>query len=717
MFGELRVKTGFQLLIIIAFLSFSCKENKNKTEAEAEAGVEDHKYTNALINETSPYLLQHAHNPVDWRPWSEEALEEARKEDKLVLVSIGYSSCHWCHVMEEETFEDEAIASIMNENFINIKVDREERPDVDQVYMTALQLIKGSGGWPLNVITLPNGKPLYGGTYHTNSQWKNVISEISKLYEEDPARAKEYADRVAAGVQEVNLIKMDDGASELNVKLLEEGMFKWMPQWDKEWGGNQGTQKFMLPSNLNFLLDYSELADREDVNVHVKNTLDKISQGGVYDHVGGGFFRYSTDPYWKVPHFEKMLYDNGQLLGLYARAYRKFKDPEYKEIVYETFEFLEREMKNGSGGYYAALDADSEGEEGKFYVWNSGELNDATGSEFELFSAYFNTLPKAAWENDKYVLHKSKSDFEFTAEHGLNINEFKELKRGWKQKLLAARDKRIRPGLDDKIITSWNALLIEGLTEAYKAFDDESFLDAAVSTFEFIRSNSYDGKHLLHSYKEDSRRIEGFLDDYAYLASASLQLFEVTADIAYLNFAVELNKTVVDEFSDDSSILYRYNRQDELISKIVKINDGVMPSPNAAVVANQLKLGHIYYDPSSLADVEKAIALIVPAFIEDASNYTEWGSLVLRNTYPYYEIAIVGKDAVSRLQTLHERFLPNTLIVGSEKDSDLALFKSRFFEDETYIFVCQNNTCNLPTTSVAEAIGQLNRPALLLDSP
>ena len=713
MFGDFRVKRGFQLLIILGFISFSCKENKEK----AEGGIEDHKYTNALINETSPYLLQHAHNPVNWRPWSEEALQEAKKEDKLVLVSIGYSSCHWCHVMEEETFEDEAVASIMNENFINIKVDREERPDVDQVYMTALQLIKGSGGWPLNVITLPNGKPLYGGTYHTNSQWKNVISEISKLYQEDPNRAREYADRVAAGVQEVNLIKMDDGAEELNVKLLEEGMLKWIPQWDNQWGGNQGTQKFMLPSNLSFLLDYAELAGREDVTDHVKNTLDKISQGGIYDHVGGGFFRYSTDPYWKVPHFEKMLYDNGQLLGLYAKAYRRFKDPVYKEVVYETFEFLEREMKNEVGGYYAALDADSEGEEGKFYVWSAGELKDAIGAEFEVFSKYFNALPEAAWENDKYVLHKTKSDFDFAAKNGLNINEFKETKSEWKQQLLKARDNRIRPGLDDKIITSWNALLIEGLVEAYKTFEDKALLDAAVGAFEFIRRNSYDGKYLLHSYKENSRRIEGFLDDYAFMASASLQLFEVTADRAYLDFAVELNRTVVDEFSDDSSILYRYKRQDELISKIVKINDGIMPSPNAAVVANQLKLGHIFYDPASLDDVEKSIALVVPAFVEDASNYTEWGSLVLRNTYPYYEIAVVGKDAVTQIQALQQEFLPNTLIVASEIDSDIALFKSRFFEDETYIFVCQNNTCNLPTTSVTEALGQLDRPAVLLNSP
>ena len=696
-------------MIISALLLTSCKENKEVAE--------EHRFTNALIEETSPYLLQHAHNPVDWRPWSEEALAEAREKDKLVLVSIGYSSCHWCHVMEKETFEDEAIASIMNENFINIKVDREERPDVDQVYMTALQLIKGSGGWPLNVITLPNGKPLYGGTYHTNSQWKNVITEISKLYKDDPARAREYADRVAAGVQEVNLIKSEDGTAELNIQLLEDGMLKWMSQWDKEWGGNKGIQKFMLPSNVNFLLEYSELTQRDDIADHVKNTLDKIALGGIYDHVGGGFFRYSTDPYWKVPHFEKMLYDNAQLIGLYAKAYRKFRDPIYKEVVYETFYFLEREMKHSDGGYFAALDADTEGEEGKFYVWSKEELEDISGSDFELFSAYFNAFPNTAWEEDKYVLHKLQKDFDFAAEHSLNINEFRELNNNWQKSLLEARDQRVRPGLDDKIITSWNALLIEGLVEAYKTFEDDIFLEAAIQTFDFLRTKSFDGKYLQHSYKENSRRIDGFLDDYAFLASASLQLFEVTAAREYLDFAVELNAVITGEFPDDSSVLYKYKRQDELISKIVKINDGIMPSPNASVVSNQLKLGHIFYNSTSLSDVETAISLVAPAFVEDASNYTEWGSLMMRNTYPYYEIAVVGLDAVGKAKELQQQFLPNTLIVASEKESELALFKNRFFEDETYIFVCQNNTCNLPTTSVEDALGQLDRPADLLNSP
>ena len=547
---KLKIKV---LLFMLALVVIGCKDAKKEEQA--------HKYTNALIEETSPYLLQHAHNPVDWQPWSKEALEKAKAEDKLVLVSIGYSSCHWCHVMEAETFEDENIAALMNENFVNIKVDREERPDVDQVYMTALQLIKGNGGWPLNVITLPDGKPLYGGTYHTNAQWKKVITDISQMYREDPQRARDYADRVAAGVQEVNLIIADENQIELNQKLLTESLANWSPMWDMEWGGNKGRQKFPLPSNLNFLLDYAILGRQQEVKDHVEMTLDKIMLGGINDHIGGGFFRYSTDPYWKVPHFEKMLYDNAQLMGIYARAYREYNSVDYKAVVYRTFEFLEREMKNPEGGYYAAIDADSEGEEGKFYVWTAEELKDVLGADFDLFAEYYSVKPENAWEEDKYVLHQLITDYDFAAKHSLNIQDFNDQLVSWNEELLTARQKRIRPGFDDKIITSWNALLIQGLLEAYKSFGDDKFLMAAEDTFQFLKEKSSEGGYLLHSYKENSRKIDGFLDDYTYLTRAALSLYEVTAKTKYLDLAENLNKIVNEEFGDSSSPLFRYKRQ------------------------------------------------------------------------------------------------------------------------------------------------------------
>ncbi len=424
-------------LILLTILA-SCK-NQSKKE------VSEHKYTNALINETSPYLLQHAHNPVDWRAWSQDALDEAKEQNKLVLVSIGYSSCHWCHVMEEETFENDSIAQLMNANFVNIKVDREERPDVDQIYMTAVQLMKGNGGWPLNVITLPNGKPLYGGTYHTKEQWKKVLTEISRLYNEDPEKAAQYSDMVAKGIQEVNLIAPSDDFTQLNKEVIFNSIRNWKPLWDEVWGGDTREEKFMLPSNLDFLIDYALLAKDEAALEHVERTLDKIALGGIYDHIGGGFFRYSTDSKWKVPHFEKMLYDNAQALSLYSKAYQVFKKPLYKEVILGTIEFLEREMKNPEGGYYAALDADSEGEEGKFYVWTVPELKLILANDFELFAAYYTIEEQAVWEKENYVLHRLMDDTQFLEEHPISKSALENLKIKWKTEVDESKGKTDSP--------------------------------------------------------------------------------------------------------------------------------------------------------------------------------------------------------------------------------------------------------------------------------
>ncbi|WP_273567458.1 thioredoxin domain-containing protein [Maribacter halichondriae] len=437
-------KVGSILLTVFAvvFLFLGCKQQeKNNTTV--------HKYTNALIDETSPYLLQHAHNPVDWRAWSLQALEDAKKENKLVLISIGYSSCHWCHVMEEETFEDEEVAKLMNENFINIKVDREERPDVDQIYQTFVQLIDSNSGWPLNVIVLPNGKPLYGGTYHTKEQWAEVLSKIGDMYKNDPKKANEYADMVAAGIQQTNIIAPAEDSTVPLDKILMEGIETWKLNWDLQWGGDKGVEKFMVPVNLDFLLDYALLNQDELAKAHVKNTLDKMIMGGVYDHVGGGFFRYSTDEEWKVPHFEKMLYDNAQLISLFSKAYQVFKDPKYHKVVLETVAFLDRDMKNDRGGYYAALDADSEGGEGKFYIWEEEELKNILGSDFERFSKYYNIAPEHHWE-ESYVLFKREEDQEFANKNGISITDLVTAKNKWKDQLLEARIKRPRPNVDDK---------------------------------------------------------------------------------------------------------------------------------------------------------------------------------------------------------------------------------------------------------------------------
>ncbi len=681
-------------------LFISCKESANSTEK--------HPYTNALIDETSPYLLQHAHNPVDWRPWSKQALEEAKEEDKLVLVSIGYSSCHWCHVMEEETFVDVEVAKLMNANFVNIKVDREERPDVDQVYMTAVQLMTGDGGWPLNVILLPNGKPLYGGTYHSKEEWTKVLNSISELYKEDPATAHEYADKVANGVKSVNIIQAPSAKVDFMPSQLEQAVGLWQLKWDKDWGGNQEAQKFMMPVNLQFLADYAQLSGNQAATGHLRTTLDKMALGGVYDQLGGGFYRYSTDPYWKVPHFEKMLYDNAQLLSLYSKAFAVFKDPLYSSVVEEITTFLDREMSNRSGGYFAALDADSEGEEGKFYIWNEAELKSAIGEDYPIFSEYYNISTEGAWEADKYVLHQTVRDEDFIAQHQLLKEDFESKKQAWKSSLMELRDSRVRPGIDDKIITSWNALLIEGFTDAYLYLGEEAYLQRAEKIFSFLIENCYQNGDLWHSYKEGSKKAPGFLEDYAFLSKASLKLYQATMNTDYLNHAKELAQEARNRFKEENSDLFRYNEAGEdLISRIIKTDDGPVPSPNAVLAEVFLELGHIYYDTEIIDQSEAMLNTLLPRVTQSLDNYARWGNLLVNNAFPYYEIAVVGPQAKMKLKELQNSGLANALIVGTDSESELALFENRFVPSETYIYVCRNNSCKLPVTSAKEALDQI----------
>ncbi|MFS4457144.1 thioredoxin domain-containing protein [Maribacter sp. 2304DJ31-5] len=692
----------YVLLITIAISSISCQI---KTDSTKET---KHKYTNSLIHETSPYLLQHAHNPVDWRAWGQEALDKAKEENKLILVSIGYSSCHWCHVMEEETFENDSIAKLMNENFINIKVDREERPDVDQVYMTAVQLMTGNnGGWPLNVITLPNGKPLYGGTYHTKGQWERVLAEISRLYKENPEKAEQYSDRVAQGIQEVNIISPSTDVESLKKEVLAESLDNWKTNWDAVWGGDKREQKFMIPVNLEFLLNYGILTNEPDILGHLELTLDKMAMGGLRDHIGGGFFRYSTDPVWKVPHFEKMLYDNAQALSLYSKAYKVFKKESYKDVALDIIEFLEREMKNPEGGYYAALDADSEGEEGKFYVWSQAELKTVLGSEFELFSKYFTIREDAVWEEGKYVLHQLKNDTDFITETAISKSILRKKKKQWATLLLNARKNRVRPRTDDKIITSWNALLINGYTEAYAAFGNADFLDRGISILDFIMDKNYNRGKLGHSYKTNSKYIDGFLEDYSFLANAALKLYSTTTDQKYLELAHDLTKTAQHNFSDEDSDMYTYNQGNELISKLIKTDDGTIPSPNAVMAHNLFQLGHINYDTDKIKKSEQMLSAMVPLLKENAYSYAMWATLFSHITFPYYEVAVVGAKAQTLLKGLNKTYIPNILLVGSTAESNLPLFEGRYDDEDTFIYVCRNNTCKLPVNTVNAALDLL----------
>ncbi len=694
---------NFKFIVLLFFFSLlllSCKRDTNDKEL-------NHKFTNALINETSPYLLQHAHNPVDWKSWSPEAFEEAKKENKLVLLSIGYSSCHWCHVMEEETFEDEEVAKLMNKSFINIKVDREERPDVDHIYQTAIQLTKGAGGWPLNAVILPDGKPVYLDTYHSKEQWMKVLTQFSEQYVEDSEKMEAYASILTKGIQDENFIRPATDLHGFSTSILQKSVENWKANWDLEWGGEIEVEKFITPTKLEFLLSYAIITGDEEVRSHVKNTLNKIAMGGIYDHIGGGFFRYSTDAQWKIPHYEKMLYDNAQLLGLYSKAYRVFKEPAYKRIAMETFAFMEQEMKDSGGAYYAALDANSDGKEGHFYLWKEEELKSILAEDFQLFSRYYSIKTDQDLNNEGFVLYKNMDDAEFIQQNSMLSKDLAAKILEWKKLLIKYRKKRVHPQIDDKIITSWNSLAINGLLEAYKTFGDEIFLDRAENTFQFLKEKSLIGGQLIHTYKKGSRRVDVFLEDFAFLANAALNLYSTTLQIKYLNFAEDINQSAIDQFQDEDSDLFRYSTNDELISKVVKTADGYFPSSNSVIAHNLFQLGHIQYNMEKMNRAKSMLSSILPNIQESGQHYANWSSLLLNITYPYYEIAVVGKDARLMIKKFNEKYITNVLLVGSENESDLPLFRGRWVVNDTYIYVCQSNTCKLPVDTVEEAISQM----------
>ncbi|TDT44928.1 hypothetical protein CLV90_2007 [Maribacter spongiicola] len=699
----MKINSLFFILIGVLVLS-SCKDQNKNVSDGVEIG--NHEFTNDLIHETSPYLLQHAHNPVDWKAWSEDVFKKASEENKLVVLSVGYSTCHWCHVMEEESFEDTGVATLMNDKFVSIKVDREERPDIDMVYQTALQLVNGTGGWPMNAIIMPNGSPVFLGTYFEKEEWKNILVKFSSEYEKNPEKMTEYATMLADGVQEVYEQPAKQSANAITPDKFVNGITEWATVWDKQWGGNLGQQKFILPANLTMLLDYAVLQQNSEAENHVINTLDKVIHGGIYDHVDGGFFRYSTDNTWKVPHFEKMLYDNAQLVYLLSKSYKLTGNKEYKAKVEETLKFLKTEMRNEDGGYFSAMNADTNGEEGVYYVWKKEELQSLLGDDFELFSKYFNIEDSQVWEDGNFVLNNTTSKGEILKAFEISEEAFDKKKESWKSTLYQARQEREKPTKDFKIITSWNALLIDGLLEAYKAFGDEKYLTEAVSVFNYLNEYNYKDTQLVHSYTKDSKQKEVFLEDYAFLAKSAFALYEVTLDISYLQTSKELMNIGSEKYKSTSELFF-YNVSSDLVPSIINTSDGVVPSANAIMAQNFLRIGHLEYNTEYLKKAAVMGSLITDDFESHAVSYGAWGSLLLQQVYPFYEIVVVGKDAKGMLSEINSTYIVNSIIVGSTVESDISLFKDRFDEDETFIYVCQNNTCKLPVKTVSGAYDQM----------
>lgn len=464
-------------IISLSLLLISCNSSKKEI-------LENHKYTNELINETSPYLLQHAHNPVDWRAWNENTLQKAKDEQKLMVISVGYAACHWCHVMERESFEDSTVAAVMNKSYISVKVDREERPDVDQIYINAVQLMTGSAGWPLNVITLPDGRPVWGGTYFKKNDWMAALTRMQELYENEPQKLLDYADRLEEGIKGMDLVSLNTADVDFAKYPTEALVAKWSNGLDRRYGGPNRAPKFMMPNNYQYLLRYAVKHKDTTLLKQVMLTLDKMAYGGIYDHIGGGFSRYSTDMKWHIPHFEKMLYDNAQLVSLYSNAYIVTKNPLYKEVVTESLEFIAREMTTEEGAFYSSYDADSETEsgeleEGAYYVFTKLELEELLAADFDLFKDYYNINSFGKWEGDHYVLIRDKSDAEIIEKFSITPEALQSKKQSWRKLLLDHRNKRPRPRLDDKTLTSWNGLMLKGYVDAYKTFQKQEYLEAA----------------------------------------------------------------------------------------------------------------------------------------------------------------------------------------------------------------------------------------------
>ena len=663
---------------------------------------------NRLINSQSPYLLQHAYNPVDWYPWGDEAQELANKEEKLMLISIGYAACHWCHVMERESFEDSTVAALMNEQYVSIKVDREERPDVDDIYMTACGLLSREGcGWPLNVITLPDGRPIFAGTYFPKNQWINILNRVQEVYQRTPEKAEDLATQLTAQLQTMQGVDVAEGKT-----IEEENWHKMattlLETMDKKWGGRKGAPKFPMPNNLLFLLEYHAMTGNEEAKEMVLTTLDLMATQGLYDHLGGGFARYSTDAEWKVPHFEKMLYDNSQLVSLYSKAYQLTKKELYKQVVFETLAYVEREMTHPNGAFYSSLDADSEGEEGKFYVWTQKEIEEVLGKDAALFSEYFQLTEAGNWEEEKNILWRlPKADLIGLAKkYQMDTDEMEQSIQAAKELLFKERAKRVGPGLDDKQITAWNALMIKGYVDAYRVFGEKAFLETAQDKAQFILDNCReDSERLFRIFKDGKASINGFLDDYSFLSEALIALYEATFEEKWLHEARKLATYTIKHFGDENTEMFFYTSDldDPLLTRSRKTDDNVIPGSNSSMARVLFLLGTYFYEEDWIAQSQTMLLRMKESALREPGFFSNWARLTMLHVKAPYEVAILGPEAQNFRSELDQRFLPHVFYLGGNNEGNLTLLENKLVEGATTIYVCTNKMCKLPVREVESA--------------
>lgn len=679
---------------------------------------------NRLATETSPYLLQHKDNPVDWYPWGDEALAAARLLDRPILLSIGYSACHWCHVMAHESFENESIAATMNSNFVNIKVDREELPDVDSIYMIAVQAMTGSGGWPLTVFITPDGQPFFGGTYFPPEDRQNmagfprILGAVADAYATKRDELLVNSQKVVEAIRAQSIPQKHDG--EITESLIFGVFTQLVGNADPENGGTMGAPKFPQPMVYELLLRYWKRTGSKQVLDIVTLTLEKMARGGIYDQLGGGFARYSVDDKWLVPHFEKMLYDNAQLVSLYLHAYQATKKPLFKRIVEETLDYVAREMTHPAGGFYSASDADSEGVEGKFFVWTSGEIDAALPNPEDagLAKALWGVTDEANFE-DSNVMNLPVSLEEFVADSGRDSTEFLGDISRIRQTLYEERSKRVPPGIDDKVLTSWNALMLKAFAEAGAAFQNEKWISIARKNARLLLDKARDSEgRLLHTWKatsdsEGEARILGYLDDYSYLVDALLTLYQATFDYSYVDAARALADRMIDRFWDpDWQVFFDTSHEhSKLLVRPRDVLDNAIPSGGAIAAMGLLRLSVFSGEPDYAAKAEASMKSLVPQMEQSPAAVTTWLSAVDFLTANRQEVIVIGEreDLVvtDMLREALGRYSPNTVFGGAHKepgeDEKSPLLMDRFLVNgKATAYVCENYACKLPVTSSAE---------------
>ncbi len=688
------------ILFVLLMLLLTLKCNTQKSDN-----------MNKLKYASSPYLLQHADNPVHWQEWGEEAFALAKKENKPLIISIGYAACHWCHVMEHQSFSQQDVADFMNENFVCIKVDREERPDVDRIYMDAAQIINGQGGWPLNAFALPDGKPFFAGTYFPKDRWMEILAKISDLYKNENQKVVNYANQLTDGINTHSIdVQPNIRETTYSKQEYEELFDSFRNQIDYELGGFNRAPKFPLPIAWEFLLQYSYLTKNEDALNAVKLTLDEMAKGGIYDQVGGGFARYSVDEYWKVPHFEKMLYDNAQLISLYSHAYQITKKERYAEIIKESFDFVIRELSDKNGGFYSSLNADSEGEEGKFYVWTYDEFKSVLDDDnFELLSKYYNITIEGNWEEGNNILLTKSEKNEFAKANKISTGEFNKILSEANNQLFKYRSKRERPSTDNKILTSWNGLMLKACVDAFKALGDEKYLDAAIKNAEFLESNMMKETGFLYrNYMNNKASIPAFLDDYAALSDAFLDLYSISFNKKWLNNSKLLADYCLEHFGSEENAMFYYtsDKSEDLIARTYEITDNVIPASNSIMANVLLKLGHYFDHENYVLTAEQMFYQVKDKISESGPWYANWALLEGMLIYGTIEVAIVGDNYTEINKEMQKHYLPTCLFLGGNTEN-LPLLENRYIKGSTMIYVCRNKTCKLPVELVSEAMEQI----------